>query len=184
MLCDLFEVSRSVRMMIETYKRYDGEALGENKVGDGSGENEGKIGDIPEPPKHHHKNAYTPKPNPLRNRLDITLAPPEFPPQTNDFQKPINFKRNLRNELFGKKGEKPSEEKPEPKESPKPKPFLCGHCGRDGHLVEFCFRRKREERWLERWPTRTGTALLVVCLSPGWCREVRVWCVPFTLEKA
>jgi hypothetical protein len=35
--------------------------------------------------------------------------------------------------------------------------------------------------WLESWPTRIGTALLVVCLSLGWCREVRVWCVPFTL---
>jgi hypothetical protein len=61
----------------------------------------------------------------------------------------------LGNEFFGKKGEKPSEEKPsevmpEPKENPKPKPklkpFHCDHCGRDGHLVEFCFRRKREER--------------------------------------
>jgi hypothetical protein len=36
-----------LRMMIETYKRYDGEALGANKVGEGSGENEGKIEDIP-----------------------------------------------------------------------------------------------------------------------------------------
>jgi hypothetical protein len=37
--------------------------------------------------------------------------------------------------------------------------------------------------WLQSWPTRTGTTLLVVCLSLGWCREVRVWCVPFTLER-
>jgi hypothetical protein len=37
--------------------------------------------------------------------------------------------------------------------------------------------------WLESWPTRTGTALLVVYLSLGWCQEVRVWCVPFTLER-
>jgi hypothetical protein len=37
--------------MIETYKRQDGEALGANKVGEGSGMNEGKIGDFPEPPK-------------------------------------------------------------------------------------------------------------------------------------
>jgi hypothetical protein len=43
------------RIMIETYKHQDGEALGENRVGEGSGENEGKIGDIPEPPKTHHK---------------------------------------------------------------------------------------------------------------------------------
>jgi hypothetical protein len=78
-----------------------------------------------------------------------------FPPQTDNFQKPIKFKSVLGNEFFGKKGEKPSEEKlseekPEPKENPKPKPkpkpFHCEHCGRDGHLVEFCFRRKREER--------------------------------------
>jgi hypothetical protein len=31
-----------LRMMIETYKRYDGEALGANKVGEGSGENGGR----------------------------------------------------------------------------------------------------------------------------------------------
>jgi hypothetical protein len=42
--------------MIETYKRQDAEALGAKKVGEGSGENEWKIGDIPEPLKTHHKN--------------------------------------------------------------------------------------------------------------------------------
>jgi hypothetical protein len=55
--------------MIETYKHQDGEALGANKVGEGSGENEGKIGDIPEPPKTHHKNAFVPKLNHLRRNL-------------------------------------------------------------------------------------------------------------------
>jgi hypothetical protein len=73
-----------------------------------------------------------------------------FPPQTDNFQKPIKFWSVLGNEFFWKKGEKPSEEKPKPKESPKPKqkpkPFHCEHSGRDGHLAEFCFRRKREER--------------------------------------
>jgi hypothetical protein len=54
-------------MMIETYKRYDGEVLGADKVGEVSGENEGEIGDIPESPKTHHKNAFVPKLNPLRN---------------------------------------------------------------------------------------------------------------------
>jgi hypothetical protein len=91
-------------IMIETYKRQDEEALGANKVGDGSGENEGKIGDIPEPPKTHHKNVFVPKPNHLRNRLDTTPAPPVFPPQTNNFQKPIKFKSDLENEFFGKEG--------------------------------------------------------------------------------
>jgi hypothetical protein len=58
------------------------------------------------------KNAYAPKPNPLRNRLDTTTAPPVFPPHTDDFQNPIKFKSDLRNEFFGNKGEKPSEKKP------------------------------------------------------------------------
>jgi hypothetical protein len=37
--------------------------------------------------------------------------------------------------------------------------------------------------WLESWPTRIGTTLPVVCLSIGWCQVVRVWCIPFTLER-
>jgi hypothetical protein len=152
-----------LRIMIETYKRWDGEALGAKKVGEGSGENEGKTRDIPEPPKTHHKNAFVPKPNHLRNQLDTTPAPHVFPPQTDNFQKPIKFTSDSGNEFFGKKGEKPSEEKPseekpEPKENPKPKPklkpFHCEHCGRDGHLAEFCFRRKSEERLAREWANK------------------------------
>jgi hypothetical protein len=47
--------------MIETYNRQDCEGLGVNKVVEGSGEN------IPELPKTHHKNAFPPKLNHLRN---------------------------------------------------------------------------------------------------------------------
>jgi hypothetical protein len=88
-----------------TYKRQDGEGLGANKVGEGSGVN------IPEPPKTHHKNAFVPKPNHLRNRLDTTPAPPVFPPQTNDFQNPIKFMSTLGKVFFVKESEKASEEK-------------------------------------------------------------------------
>jgi hypothetical protein len=88
--------------MIETYKRLDGERLGANKVGEGSGEN------IQEPPKTHHKNDFPPKPNNLRNRLDTTLAPHMFPPQTNDFQKPIKFVSTSGKVFFGKECEKAS----------------------------------------------------------------------------
>jgi hypothetical protein len=103
--------------MIETYKRQDGEGLGANKVSEGSSEN------IPEPPKTHHKNAFVPEPNHLRNRLDTNLAPPMFPPQTNDFQKPIKFMSTLGKVFFGKESEKASEEKPVEKPSEE-KPFL------------------------------------------------------------
>jgi hypothetical protein len=159
-----------LRIMIETYKRQDGEGLGAKKVGQGSGEN------ILEPPKTHHKNDFPPKPNHLRNRLDTTLAPPVFPPQTNDFQKLIKFVSTSGKVFFGKEseksseersGEKPSEEKPVEKPSgekpseqplPKPKPKLvrlhCGYCEKDGHKDEFCFKRKREERMAKEWANK------------------------------
>jgi hypothetical protein len=43
-----------LRIMIETFKRQNGEGLGANKVGERIEEN------IPEPPKTHHKN-YLPQ---------------------------------------------------------------------------------------------------------------------------
>jgi hypothetical protein len=148
-------------MMIEPFKRQDGEGLGANKVGEGSGEN------IPEPPKTHHKNDFPPKPNYLRNRLDTTPAPPVFPTPTNDLQKPIKFVSTSGKVFFGKESEKASEEKlvektsgekPSEQPQPKPKPKLvrihCYYCGRDGHTDEFCFKRMREERMAKEWANK------------------------------
>jgi hypothetical protein len=156
-----------LRMMIEAYKRYDGQALGSEKIGECSGEEGEKIGDIQDAQETYHKNAYVPKPNPLRNKLDTTPDPPIFPQPTDDFQKPIKFKSTLVNVFFGKEGEKPSEEKPvekpsgekpneQPHPKPKPKPirFHCGYCGRDGHNDEFFFKRKREERMAKKWANK------------------------------
>jgi hypothetical protein len=149
-----------LRIMIESFKRQNGEGLGANKVGEGSGEN------IPEPPKTHHKNDFPPKPNHLRNRLDTTPAPPVFPPQTNDFQKTIKFVSTSGKVFFGKEsekvvkgnlekssGEKPSEQ-PQPKPMPKLVRFHYGYCGRDGHKDVFCFKRKREERMAKEWANK------------------------------
>jgi hypothetical protein len=74
---------------------------------------------------------------------------------TNDFHKPVNF--------VSEKGVKPREkhdfykpvkfvsevgvkprEKPEPK--PKPIPLRCEYCGKERHLAEFFYKRKRDER--------------------------------------
>jgi hypothetical protein len=150
-----------LRIMIETFKRQNGEGLGANKVGEGSEEN------IPEPPKTHHKNDFPPKPNHLMNRLDTTPAPPVFPPQTNDFHKPINFVSTSGKLFFGKESEKASEEKPvekpsgeKPSDQPQPKPkpklvrFHCGYCGRDGHKDDFYFKKKRKERMAKEWANK------------------------------
>jgi hypothetical protein len=156
-----------LRMMMETYKRQDGQALGSEKVGESSGEGGEKIGDIQAPPKTYHKNAYAPKPNLLRNKLDRNPDPPIFPHSTNDFQKPIKFKSNLGNVFFRKESEKyseeksvekPSEKKPSEQPQPKPKPKLmrshCDYCWRDGHKGEFCFKKKREERMAKEWANK------------------------------
>jgi hypothetical protein len=168
-----------LRIMIETFKRRDGEELGANKVGEGSGEN------IPEPPKTHHKNDFPPKPNHVRNRLDTIPAPPVFSPQTNDFQMPIKFMSTYGKVFFGKESEKANEEKSverpsgeKSSEQPTPNPkskivrFHCGYCGRDGHKDEFCFRGSERREWRRCGLTRTSTTLpmvylSLVCRSPG-----------------
>jgi hypothetical protein len=154
-----------LRIMIETYTHQDGKALGSEKVGESSGEIGEKIGDIIAPPKTYHKNAYAPKPNPLRNKLNTNPDPPIVPHPTNDFQKSIKFKSDLGNVFFGKEGEKPSEEKlvekpsgEKPNEQPHPKPkpirFHCGYYGRDGHKDEFCFKGRREKRMAKEWTNK------------------------------
>jgi hypothetical protein len=40
-MCWLSGHEPQLRLMIEAYKRYDGQALGADKIGEGSGENEG-----------------------------------------------------------------------------------------------------------------------------------------------
>jgi hypothetical protein len=158
-----------LRIKIEIYKRQDDKALGSEMVGEPSGEGAEKIGHIRAPPKTYHKNAYAPKPNPLRNKLDTNPDPPIFPQPTNDFQKPIKFKSDLGNVFFGKEGEQPNEEKPvekpsgeKPSEQPHPKSkpklvqFHCDYCGRDGHKGEFCFKKKREERMAKEGANKDG----------------------------
>jgi hypothetical protein len=60
-------------------------------------------------------------------------------------------------------------------------PSIVSIVGGMGILLSFASGRSVRRGWLESWATRTGTVLLVVCLSLGWCQEVREWCVPSTL---
>lgn len=140
--------------MIAAYKRFDGQALGSEKVGESSGENE-RIGDIPVPPQTTPKNQFATKPNHLLNKLHTVPNPPAFPSKINNFQKPVSIVSNLGNVFGGEKGEKPSK-KPSEKPQPKPKPvrFHCKYCGRDGHKEEFCHKKKRDERMTKKWANK------------------------------
>jgi len=86
-----------------------------------------------EPPK---KQVWTPKPNFVRIPLDTLPKrnPPEIPPESSK----QGAKRNV-----------PPKPTPESKNQPKaapPKRYVCDYCHREGHLVEFCYRRLRAER--------------------------------------
>jgi hypothetical protein len=70
-----------------------------------------------------------------------------------------------------------------PNQSQNQNPSTVSIVGGMGTLLSFASGGSVRRGWLESLPTKTGTALLVVCLSLGWCREARVWCVPFTLER-
>jgi hypothetical protein len=164
-------------MMIEAYKRYDGQALGSQRVGESSGEGGEKIGDIQASPKTYHKNAYVPKPNPLRNKLDTTPDPPIFPHPTDDFQKSIMLESTLGNVFFGKERDKSSEEKlveqpsveKSSEEPPKPKPklvrFIVTIVGDMVTRASFALRGSVRREWQRSGLTRIGTTLSMVYLS-------------------
>jgi hypothetical protein len=91
-------------MMIASCKRFDGWALGFDKVGEGSGEREGKFGNVSAPPQP------TPK--------------DKFAPKTNQFLKPREKPSEKESD---KLSEKPCQE-PHPKSKPRPIRFHCDFC--------------------------------------------------------
>jgi hypothetical protein len=112
-----------VGMMIASCKRFDGWALGLDKVGEGSDERERIFGNVSVPPQPTHKDKFASKPNQPREK------PSEKASET--------------------PSEKPSEkscEEPHPKPKPRSIRFHCEFCGKDGHKRAFCFKRKHEER--------------------------------------
>jgi hypothetical protein len=108
-------------MMIASCKRFDGWALGFDKVGEGSGEREGKFGNVSAPPKPTPKDKFASKPNHL-------LKPREKPSEKVS-EKPSE-------KPCGEPSEKPCEE-PHPKPKPRSIRFHCEFCGKDGHKKEF-----------------------------------------------
>jgi hypothetical protein len=114
-------------MMIASCKRFDGWALGLDKVGECSGERERKFGNVSVPPQPTLKDKFACKPNQPREK-----------PSEKASEKP---------------SEKPSGE-PLPKPKPKPILFHCKFCGKDGHKREFCYKRKREARMAKEWANK------------------------------
>jgi hypothetical protein len=122
-------------VLIASYKRFDGWALGSDKFGESSGEREGKFGNVPIPPQPTSKDKFASKPNQRREKMSEKASekPSEKP--------------------SGKPSEKPCEE-PHPKSKPRPICFHCEFCGKNGHKREFCYKRTRESRMAKEWANK------------------------------
>lgn len=122
------------------------------------------------PPKAPKKPIWVEKPNHLKNKLDTLpdIAHEHPKPQrmsrptvwipsgtTSDAKNspPFQSKSQPASELEAFTFPVPQPKKPEPRVNPQPERvrFHCEHCGRDGHLAEFYYRRKRAERWERQW---------------------------------
>jgi hypothetical protein len=119
-------------MMIASYKRFDGWALGSVKFSESSGEREGNFGNVPVPPQPTHK--FASKPNQL-----------------------LKLREKPSDKASEKPSEKPSKnpcEEPHPKPKPRPIRFHCEYCGKNGHKREFCYKRRREARMAKEWANK------------------------------
>jgi hypothetical protein len=124
--------------MITSCKRFVGWALGFDKVGESSGEREGKFGNVPVPPQPTPKDKFASKPNKLlKSRKKLSEKASEKSSE----------------QPSGKPSEKPCEE-PHPKPKPRPMCFHCEYCGKDGHKREFCYKRRREARMAKEWANK------------------------------
>jgi hypothetical protein len=83
-----------LRMMIEAYNCYDGQALGSEKVGESSGEG-GENGGIQAPPKTFHKNAHASKPNPIEKQTRYNPRSSHISPLHKGFPKTHKVQEQL-----------------------------------------------------------------------------------------
>jgi hypothetical protein len=150
--------------MIAAFKCYDGQALGADKIEESSGEGDDKVGKIPISPQTTHKNKFEPKPNNLINKLDTTPNPPMFPPQTNNFQKPVRFV-NHKGYAIGEKKVRSRMSSPNPSLNQNPSDSIVGIVVEMVTRMSFASRGSMRREWLRSGLIRTSTTLLMVCLS-------------------
>jgi hypothetical protein len=117
-------------MMIASCKRFDGWALGLDKVGEDSGEREGKFGNVSAPPQPTPKDKFVSKPNHVLKPGEKTSEKP-----------------------CGKPSEKHCEE-PHPKPKLRSIRFHYEYCGKDGHKGEFCYKSRRAARMAKEWANK------------------------------
>jgi hypothetical protein len=148
-------------MMIASCKRFDGWALGSDKFGECSGEREEKFENVSVPPQPTPKDKFASKPNQLReNRVRRQVK-----------SLVRNQVRSLVKSLT-------------PSLSPNQSVSIVSFVERMVTRESFATREGERREWLRSGQTRTGTTLLMVCLSLiCHCPRERVLCVRFRLGE-
>jgi hypothetical protein len=129
-------------MMIASCKRFDGWALGSDKFGECSGERDRKFEKVSVPPQPTPKDKFASKQNQPREKLSEKAS-----------EKPSK-----------KPSEKPCEES-HPSLCPNQSVSIVCFVERMVRRESFATREGERREWLRSGQTRTGTTLLMVCLS-------------------
>jgi hypothetical protein len=166
------------RMMMETYKREDGQALGSEKVGESSGEGGEKISDIQASPKTYHKNAYAPNPTHYEtNSTQIQIHPYFLTPQM--ISKSLSSSRAhwgmcslgnrvrslVRRSRLRRQVKRNQVSSPNPSLNLRSCGFIVTIMGEMATRVSFASRRSVRREWQRSGLTRTSTTLPMVYLS-------------------
>jgi hypothetical protein len=161
-----------LRMMFEAYKRYDGQALGSDKVGEGSGENEGKIMTSQNHQKPTTRMHMLLSQIRLRNVYTQPQLHPCFPQKSTTSRNPSSSRvtwvmsslgRRERNRVRRSQSLKRTQN-----QSQNRNPSIVSIVGGMGTLLSFASGGSVRRGWIESCPTRIGTTLFMVCLSLCW----------------
>jgi hypothetical protein len=151
-------------MMTASCKHFDGWALGFDKVGESSGEREGKFGNDPVPSQPTPKDKFASKPNQLLKPRD---KPSEKASEKISEKPSGSLVRSLVKSLT-------------PSLSPDQSVSIVSFVERMVTRKSFAIIEGERREWLRSGQTRTGTTLLMVCLSlVCLCPRKRVLCIRF-----
>jgi hypothetical protein len=149
--------------------------LGSKKVVECSGKGGEKIGDILDPTKIFHKNAYAPNPNPLKNKLNTTqILPYSLTPQM-IFKNPSSSRVTWGMSSLGKRRRVRSQLRrnqvshPIPSLRLSPYAFIVTIVGEMVTRVSFASRGSVWREWQRSGLIRTSTTLQMVYLSLVCC---------------
>ena len=140
-------------MMIKQFKRGDGFGVGYTYTKSDFDKLYGKIGKAAGAPSTLNTACTSTQPSLVDPADGVLKEPPKAPPQKqvwvpkpNELKNPLDTLPAAAAQVAQKKGAAPSRPQARPPPPKREVRYHCEYCDREGHLEEFCFRRKRAVR--------------------------------------